>query len=385
MIDLRRRRIEPRVGQLDASILDSELLSMLKNQLWEVFKTYRPEIKDKYESELGLLLKLALFKLTVWDHSTTYGAKLQNLRFVDTRSRANSPISVYQKVGYGVLVVGGGYLWQKIEDYLARASYSSSDTAMVDRIRTVVDMLTSIWSFSTLANFVIFLFNGKYSTLVLRILRMRLASTTRQVNKQVNFEFQNRQLVWNAFTEFLLFILPLLNLPKLKRTAVRFLSGSPKNNESEAELAFLPQKTCAICYKQDADNDIITNGYQGDSCGHVYCYICLKSKLGEVDGEGWNCLRCGSLIKECKPFRDVDDSDLVDVSELNKEGGKEDAEKKKKKIVPPTQSEEANEEEEKPKPPPPPHDEPQEIDDDDNDTESDEDEGGGGFIIEDEY
>lgn len=293
----------PRVGQLDASILDSELSTLLRNQLW---KTISPRFKQKYQSEIELALKLILFKLTIWDHSTTYGAKLQNLMFVNSKS--NKPVSTVQKLGYGSLVVGGAYLWSKLQDYLTNYSESEHDTGL----RKLVDTLSTAWSVSSLLNFVLFLYSGKYSTLILRLLRIRLAPITRTVIRNVNFEFQNRQLVWNAFTEFLLFILPLLNIRKIKRTLLKYFSSPTSLSNSSAELTFLPQKTCAICYKENTNtsanttsNDV-TNPYRTGECGHIYCYICLQSKLVESEGEGWNCLRCSTLVKSLSPYRDID-------------------------------------------------------------------------------
>lgn len=311
------RKIEPRVGQVDASLLDSELLMLLKNQLWGAFQYYRPEIKDKYESELLLLLKAALFKITVWDHGATYGAKLQNLHFVDTRSRIRtSPISKTQKLLYGAIVVGGSYGWNKLEDYLARATYSDSSSPpsrTTNALRKTADFLAGLWEVSSLANFVLFLYSGEYSTLVLRLLRMRLAPTTRRITRNVNFEFQNRQLVWNAFTEFLLFILPLVNLAKIKRTISRYLQGKKAQKKPTGELGFLPEKTCAICYKQDASSQDVTNPYLTE-CGHTYCYVCLETALADMDGE-WTCLRCGQTVKEIKPYSDVAPIDIKDVED----------------------------------------------------------------------
>lgn len=389
--NLLKRRIEPRVGQVDASILDSELLSMLKDQLWQSFKYFRPDIKDKYESELLLLLKAALFKLTVWDHSTTYGAKLQSLQFVDARtSVTNKPITYAQKVGYGILVVGGSYIWQKLDDYLTSASYSAEDYSSqrrIDRLRRFTDSLSTLWSVSSLANFVLFLYSGRYSTLILRLLGIRLASTTRKVSRQVNFEFQNRQLVWNAFTEFLLFILPLLNLAKIKRTLLKYIvrdNSSGEGSSKTGELEFLPERTCAICYKEDegtVTKKEITNPYKSTSCGHTYCYVCIESKLLENEGEGWNCLRCNQLIRSVEPFIDVDPNAIVveDVA-----GDDEDNEEE------PTKPAVVNSAE-KNVPVPPPVPEPESETDEEEETDSDEEDedegegGGSGFIVEDSF
>lgn len=218
-------RVEPRVGQLDASILDSELVSLLKDELWKGFKIFRPHVTDKYENELLLLLKLALFKVTVWDHSTTYGAKLQNMKLVHSASTARNHIAMTrnQKMAYGFLVVGGSYVWNKIDDYVTQHAHESE---RLQKVRDLLDKLSLTWSVSSLANFVLFLYSGKYSTLIMRILKIRFIPVSKSIRREVNFEFQNRQLVWNALTEFLLFILPIINIRKVKRSLARVISSS---------------------------------------------------------------------------------------------------------------------------------------------------------------
>ena len=57
-----------------------------------------------------------------------------------------------------------------------------------------------MYNIAALFNFAIFLWNGKYRTIVDRILGMRLVYANRSLNRSVSFEFLNRQLVWNAFT-----------------------------------------------------------------------------------------------------------------------------------------------------------------------------------------
>lgn len=152
--------------------------------------------------------------------------------------------------------------------------------------------------------------------------------------REVSFEYLNRQLVWHAFTEFLLFLLPLVGINRWKRWLSRAwrktkaLIRNDKGGEDEAaskgELAFLPERTCAICYKDQnptsaSENEImaisgasggvvgsaqtdITNPYETIPCGCIYCFVCIAKRLEAEEGEGWNCLRCGELIKECKPW-----------------------------------------------------------------------------------
>ena len=157
---------------------------------------------------------------------------------------------------------------------------------------------------------------------------------TSHTRREVSFEYLNRQLVWHAFTEFLLFVLPLVGVARWRRwlgrawRRVRALvrSGDVGDERDEGgELAFLPGRTCAICYRDQnpavvgeaevlalagstaggivgsAQTDV-TNPYEGVPCGCVYCFVCLATKLQAEEGEGFVCLRCAALIKECRPW-----------------------------------------------------------------------------------
>ncbi|KAB8360595.1 hypothetical protein FH972_024333 [Carpinus fangiana] len=46
----------------------------------------------------------------------------------------------------------------------------------------------------------------------------------------------------------------------------------------------------------------ITNPYEAIPCGCKYCFVCLAQRLEAEDGEGWTCLRCGEIVKQCKPW-----------------------------------------------------------------------------------
>jgi peroxin-2 len=317
----------PRVGQLDASTLDSELFELLKTQLRKIFKFTLSDIQDNYEAELLVLLKLIIFKLTVWDYSATYGAKLQNLKFVDGRvpTSLSKPLGRSQKLGYALLVVGGDYIWNKLESYIYSGHYRDQDgeSRIFLILRKFSKLLSQIWSVSSLFNFLMFLYTGKYSTLILRLLKIRLVPASRSLTRQVNYEFQNRQLVWNAFTEFLLIVVPLVNMAKLKRRFTKVLSltlsSSGGEGKAQGELHFLPEKTCAICYAAQSQTQGgnhytgITNPYKTTECRHIYCYVCITTKILESDGEGWKCLRCNVLVKSAELYVDIN-PDAIKIS-----------------------------------------------------------------------
>lgn len=168
---------------------------------------------------------------------------------------------------------------------------------------------------------------------------MRLAPPSTQVSRDVSFEYLNRQLVWHAFTEFLLFVLPLVGIGRWRRwvarawrrtvSSLRSSEGdheSEKEKEKDGELSFLPERTCAICYQAQnptatSESEIlgassasggiigsartdVTNPYETMPCGCVYCFVCIAEKLEVEDGggEGWVCLKCGEIVKQCRPW-----------------------------------------------------------------------------------
>ncbi|KAI9673581.1 MAG: peroxisome assembly protein (Peroxin-2) [Caeruleum heppii] len=330
-----------RVGQVDAELLDEELLQLLKAQVADALKYLGPHLPDDWSAEILLGLRAVLYKLSVWDHNATYGAALQGLSFVDARNTTPVPSSPskWQKGFYGLFTVGGKYAWTKWEEWLIDVEGDheepSHTTHLLGRLTSVASTAHSI---AALISFLTFLLNGRYRTLLDRLLRLRLAPISSQVSREVSFEYLNRQLVWHAFTEFLLFVLPLVGIGRWRRWLARAwrkakaVARSRRVEEGEkeektGELAFLPERTCAICYQDlnptsTAENEVlalsggasggggvvgsaqtdVTSPYETIPCGCIYCYVCLAQRLETEEGQGWTCLRCGELVKECKPW-----------------------------------------------------------------------------------
>ncbi|KAK5663572.1 hypothetical protein OQA88_4003 [Cercophora sp. LCS_1] len=329
-----------RVGQVDAELLDEELVELLRSQVGDALRYFGGvasqggnSLKDEWRDEILLALRAVLFKLTIWDHDATYGAALQNLKYTDARHKGAVlvPPSKVQKSLYGLVTVGGNYIWNKWETWLLDQDNGfDQPSPRVQRLSRWTSTASTIHATAAFTSFVVFLLHGRYRTLLDRILRMRLAPPTSQVSREVSFEYLNRQLVWHAFTEFLLFVLPLVGINKWRRWLTKWWrktkqiinTGGGEGGEKKGEFAFLPERTCAICYQDQnsatSENDImaagvsagvigsaqtdITNPYETIPCGCVYCFVCLATRLEREDGDGWPCLRCGEVVKECKPW-----------------------------------------------------------------------------------
>ncbi|KJZ77388.1 Peroxisomal biogenesis factor 2 [Hirsutella minnesotensis 3608] len=331
-----------RVAQVDAELLDDELVELLKGQVADALKYFAGgHLHDDWATEIQLALRAVLFKLTIWDHDATYGAALQNLKYTDARDKGavlKAP-SRAQKSIYGLITVFGKYAWTRWENWLLeRDDGYDRPSPRIQFLSRWTSRLSTAHSAAALASFLVFLLHGRYRTLLDRMLRMRLAPPTSHVSREVSFEYLNRQLVWHAFTEFLLFMLPLIGINRWRRWISRTwrktkdivrAGASPTEGDEDGatakgEYAFLPERTCAICYQDQNDSATteseilaavgssgvvgsaqtdVTNPYETIPCGCVYCFVCLATRLEREEGEGWTCLRCGEHVTQCRPWR----------------------------------------------------------------------------------
>lgn len=329
----------PRVSQLDAHILDSELTTLLKDQLSSIFRLHtNSRWSFSQHPELwSLILNVIIFKLTVWKSGASYGLSLQNLKLTDFKT---GKIIGKSKKLLVLAVLLGTYFFNRIESYLYSIEEGSSDqrtpfgielfrkvkSKIVDNRTFILSKLDHTFKVLNLVNFTLFLLNGRYPSLTHRILGISLTPIVTDLLKfngnNVNFEFQNRQLVWNVMTEFLVFTLPLLQLNKLQKSFKRVFS--PKKEKKVAgrnltQFTNLPVSQCAICHENNFKNVImglktppssgtVTNPYV-TNCGHVYCYVCIATRFNSIKalGEELTCLRCAQKLQWFREFGTDDD------------------------------------------------------------------------------
>lgn len=330
-----------RVGQVDAELLDEELLTLLKGQVGEGLKYFGAHLQDDWSEEILLVLRATLFKLSVWDNNASYGATLQNLRYADARqpiTLQSKPTRV-QKALHGFFTVAGRYGWDKWENWLIEQEGGyTAPSPRIQQLSRLTSLVSTSHSIAAFTSFLVFLVNGRYRTLTDRILRLRLVSPSNQISREVSFEYLNRQLVWHAFTEFLLFLLPLVGIGRWRRWLARawkktkslMKSDVAAENDDEdrvksGPLAYLPERTCAICYEAknplasseaeilgsnsggsggiigSVDTDVV-NPYETIACKCIYCFVCIAGKIEAEEGNGWTCLRCGETVYKCKPW-----------------------------------------------------------------------------------
>ncbi|KAF8138453.1 Pex12 amino terminal region-domain-containing protein [Boletus edulis] len=326
-----------RVGQLDAELLDQELVQLLYEPLQKSLNLISTALRTRFDLELQLVIRLALYKFSLWNLGASYGARLQGLKYStpnmpsDPVSRTPGGLPRRTFIIHGVLTIAVPYLYNRLRAHALSQAWPdtpSSDTRrMAWRLLTRLESMHSVLS---LLNFVAFLLNGRYRSLSDRFLGMSLVPTSSQAKREVSYEFMNRQMVWHAFTEFLLFLLPLINTRSLQRQVTRLISQltSPailSNTSKSAPRIYLRKRgkyealsadQCAVCAENASYS--LNLGYTSDalsvafhsfpvytpyitSCGHVYCYHCIAERMMRTADEGldsgWECLRCAESVK----------------------------------------------------------------------------------------
>ncbi|KAI9291651.1 hypothetical protein K502DRAFT_278597, partial [Neoconidiobolus thromboides FSU 785] len=197
-----------RVAQLDADLLDNELKEILSTKLFTAVSLFKSDIKTMYEPELVLGLQSVLFYFSFrGKFKASYGAMLQNLRFQNDFSPKNftttsiSDPTLLQVSLYGVLTIGGQYLWSKWLNSGVGGGWGDEVNSQTTKykIYKAISSLEKWVKLINLIHFLHFIYNGRYRGIIERILGLRLVPARKAGIRQLNFEFLNRQMVWDGF------------------------------------------------------------------------------------------------------------------------------------------------------------------------------------------
>ncbi|KAJ3701595.1 hypothetical protein LUZ61_005300 [Rhynchospora tenuis] len=283
-----------RVNQFDAARLDVEMSAMLKEQLVKVFTLIKPGLLYQYEPELDAFLEFLIWRFSIWVDKPTPGNALMNLRYRDerhvpvsgneVRTGLEGPgLSVYQKIWYCLGTVGGQYIWSRFQGFSAFRRWGDSEQRQLARRAWVMlQHVEGLYKAASFLNLLLFLYGGRYRSIIERLLKARLVYESPNMNRSVSFEYMNRQLVWNEFSEMLLLLLPLLNSPSVKKFFSPF--SKEKSNGTADDKA-----ECPICHS------LPSIPFVALPCLHRYCYYCIKTRSEAA--RSYRCARCNEAVK----------------------------------------------------------------------------------------
>ncbi|KAI5337039.1 hypothetical protein L3X38_016308 [Prunus dulcis] len=281
-----------RVNQFDAGRLDIEMSAMLKEQLVKVFSLMKPGMLFQYEAELDAFLEFLIWRFSIWVDKPTPGIALMNLRYrneraLEARGKVRTGLegpglTVAQKLWYCVATVGGQYIWARLQSFSAFRRWGDSEQRSVARGAWIlIQRIEGLYKAASFGNLLLFLYTGRYRNLIERALKARLVYGSPNMNRAVSFEYMNRQLVWNEFSEMLLLLLPLLNSSSMKNL-LRPFSKDKSSSSKEDDFA------CPICQAGP------TVPFLALPCQHRYCYYCLRTRCAAVPA--FRCSRCNEPI-----------------------------------------------------------------------------------------
>ncbi|KAI3773359.1 hypothetical protein L1987_47886 [Smallanthus sonchifolius] len=281
-----------RVNQVDAARLDVEMSAMLKEQLVKVFSVMKPGLLFQYEAELDAFLEFLIWRFSIWVDKPTPGNALMNLRYRDERAMEmrgkirtgleGPGLTIAQKIWYCIATVGGQYIWTRLQSFSAFRRWGDHEQRSVaNRAWYIIQRVEGFYKAASFTNLLIFLYTGRYRNLIERALRARLVYGSPHMNRAVSFEYMNRQLVWNEFSEMLLLLLPILNSASVKSLFRPFSKDKSSGSTGDDTL-------CPVCQ----NNPTIT--YVALPCQHRYCYYCLRTRCAATTS--FRCSRCSEPV-----------------------------------------------------------------------------------------
>lgn len=294
-----------RVNQLDAGRIDDELLNLLFAQAKSCFRYFPSVLVEGLVPELRAVLRLFFFANTIAVHVPSPGNDYQNVRYRSelpskiprTRFGAEgTDLTLGQRIAYFAIDLLLPYVWERVRRHATENEWGQDQPLtwrhMVWRGMDAAETVTRVLE---LANFCAFLRHGRYRSLTGRILRARLIYQDVAVTRQANFEFLNRQLVWQGFADFLLFLTPLLSTARaarwLTRTRLgrRLLARPPSRSANSSALGARATASCHIC-----GSSAPVMPHAALPCRHMFCYACVAAAL-ETD-PSYRCESCDVAV-----------------------------------------------------------------------------------------
>ncbi|XP_032408097.1 peroxisome biogenesis factor 2 isoform X1 [Xiphophorus hellerii] len=283
-----------RISQLDALELDSALEQLLWTQFTQCFQNCRPGLLTPVEPELKALLYLLLWRFTLYSSNATIGQSLLSLRYQSTSS--SSPhyrsLSPRQKLDLAILTAGPRWLQERcyrLLPYLSlspRGAVSELDGGLLQQsLRKALTLVSGLAKFATFVNFLVFLRNGRHPALPERIAGAQAVFSKPNVVRDVTYQYMNRELLWHGFAEFLIFLLPLVNLRKLKAAVLLHVLGRKDSEEESKREGKDMWKNCGLCGEWPTMPHTV-------GCQHVFCYYCIKSH--SIADAYLTCPKCGA-------------------------------------------------------------------------------------------
>ncbi|XP_071036709.1 peroxisome biogenesis factor 2 [Parasteatoda tepidariorum] len=256
-----------RVDQLDAICLDEELSNLLNTHYRQAFKYLPNSFTTRLGPEFDILFRFCFKYLPLRYLGGTFGQNLFQLQYRNTNN--NNPATNNELRILAFFSICVPWLWERlVRKSLLSLPNTEFGMSIVDASYNFENNFNIVYKMLTLLNFSIFLQKSYYPSVLERLLRLRPLYTAPQDIRRVMDDNVHREMLWYGLAEFLGFIMPLINIHKIKGHFKRtFLSRSSNHVYRRLHMQL---NECMIC--GDIPNFPHTIG-----CSHVFCYYCIAS------------------------------------------------------------------------------------------------------------
>ena len=282
-----------RVTQLDGEQIDAQLFNVIKSEIKSALLTKPFTLLLHFEPEINVIIRYILWKISLGRDNmcSTLGQAMLNTERLFQKNNLNST----KKNWYMCLVILIYWVKER-ESTLTRLleltlRFCKKDF-YVDTIKNYLSRLETFVYLLSLLNFLIFIKNGVYSTLLDRIFQWQYFFKSDPSPRYIDFDYMKQEMRRQIITETAIAILPFINFAKLFdviHTQLCKIFGRTYQSEVNLHESFI----CNIC-REKAINPYTSH------CKHIFCYYCLKGNMDNITD--FSCPVCNEVILSTEPL-----------------------------------------------------------------------------------
>jgi peroxin-2 len=172
-----------RVNQLDAYLLDKEILKIIHDQLTNAYKEFPPGILSKFQPEIDVLLKTLIWINSIYMNQSSFGQQVLAITYEGDKL-TNKKLILH-------------YLFTIIGNYLKEIGQLRFINFV--HIQNALSWIEFCIKLSSIINFFRFYKTGIYPSLLDYILRWKHVSKSNAQMRNIGYAYMNRELIWTGF------------------------------------------------------------------------------------------------------------------------------------------------------------------------------------------
>lgn len=268
-----------RVHQLDSVHLQDELVDTFVKQMADCCKYCFYGTLSRFRPELKAAVNILLLHQSLLRQNATFPQAMLGLRYSGGRKRIIVYIVLY--------VLSRWYSDRQPLIYQLLSTVANLNSGTLAKAGKWLDVCLKAFS---IVNFLTFLLQGRYSTVLERVVGMTVSLSRPKQFQAPSYEFTNQELLWHGFTEFVMCVLPFVNLVAVKNWFNQLMVSEyvPEAMRRRVQDVERGVSTCAEC------GDLPTMPHSAETCRHVFCYYCISAN--KMADSNYACPVCGERI-----------------------------------------------------------------------------------------